>query len=108
MTRLAMIGHAVNGDLVGLGGFAQGVALVALLSAIWVLTGSTQGFRCRFVQAFAGGWLAGVFAVERQSAVELLDAFLNCHHLSHQIPHLLLQGPQHEDQLIFLPVAECC
>jgi len=50
--------------------------------------------------------LAGVLAVERQSAFELVDAFLHNPHLGHEVLHLLLQGPQHSDDLVLLRVAE--
>ena len=103
-----MLWYVMDNDLVGLCGPAQGAARVTLLATAWVLAGNAQGLRCGFTHAVARGWLAGVFAIERQSAFEMLDALLHSRHLPDELLHLLLQGPQQPNQLIFLRVAECC
>jgi hypothetical protein len=96
----------VDHDLVGLFDFAQGATGVTVLSAGWLSTCNPQGFWRGFVQAVTGGWLAGVFAIERQSALKMLDAILQHHHLRHEVLHWLLQRPQHPNQLILLRVTE--
>jgi hypothetical protein len=108
LARLAPVWHVVGNYSVGLGALAQGAANMTFLSASWLLTRNPQGFWSGFVQAVTRWRLAGVLAVERQSTFELLDALLHYRHLCHQVLHLLLQGPQHLDQLVLLRVAELC
>ena len=100
----AAVGRAaVNDGFIDVGALAQCAAAVARLPAIGVLARGAQRFGRGFAQSVARWWAAGVAAVERQLAFELLEALLHHRHVRHELLPLL---PQRPDQRVLLRMAE--
>ena len=73
------------------------------LAAYGALAALAQRLGCGFGKTIAGGWFAGICAVERQARLKVQDALLHLLHLRRQRLHLL---PQDLNQRIFLRVAQ--
>ena len=106
LASIAVLGWGVGEHPVRFCHLAQGPPWMALLPPGCPLSRFALRLGLGFVQAVTRWRLAGVLAIEVQSALELRNLSLHRQHLGREIKHLLLQGPQHPDQLILLRRAE--
>ena len=93
-------GTPVMDDGIEVRALVQDVTDATLLPAHEVLARWAQGLRDRFAQAAAGGWFAGIFAIESQPSFKTLDTLLHRSHLRRQVFDSLHQRPQQPDQIV--------